>query len=93
MIVIYGKPDCRGCTATKGWLERRELEYEYKELEDHPEVLAEAQASGALTAPIVVTDQGDWWAGLRPDKLKGYQLAEQYKAEVQGGLDIPISIS
>lgn len=93
MIVVYGKPQCVACTQTKKWLERNELEYTYEELADHPGVVEEAKASGYTAAPICVTDQGDWWAGVNPDRLKGYRAAEQYKKETGGGLTGSPSIS
>ena len=81
MIVVYGKPQCVACTQTKKWLERNELEYTYEELADHPDVVEEAKASGHTSAPICVTDQGVWWAGMNLDRLKGYRSVEQYKKE------------
>lgn len=93
MIVIYGKPNCMACDQTKKWLERNSLEFDYQQLEDHPDVVAEVKASGYTAAPICVTDQGDWWAGMNLGKLKGYRAAEQYKQETHGGLDAVLSVS
>lgn len=87
MLTIYTQPDCRACDATKNWLKKRDLDFEALDLADHPGVLEEAKASGALAAPICVTDQGEWWAGLNPGKLKAYKLVEDYKKSSAGGVD------
>ena len=93
MIVVYSKEDCSACTQTKRWLERNDLEYKEEQLADHPDVVAEAKASGYTSAPICVTDQGVWWAGMNPSKLKAYRAVEQYKKETADGLDTPVSVS
>lgn len=93
MIVIYGKPDCVACTQTKRWLERNNLEYKEEQLADHPDVVEEVKASGFTSAPVCVTDQGVWWAGMDLAKLKAYRDAEQYKKEIAGGVDAPVSVS
>ena len=93
MIKVYGKPQCMACDQTKKWLERNGLEYEEEQLADHPDIVEEVKASGYTAAPICVTDQGEWWAGLSLERLRAYKAAEQYKKDTQGGVDIPISVS
>lgn len=93
MITIYSKPQCVSCEQTKKWLERNGLEYKEEQLADHPDVVEEVKASGFTAAPICVTDQGAWWAGLNLGQLKAYKAAEQYKKETAGGVDIPIGVS
>lgn len=93
MIVVYSKPQCMACDQTKKWLGRKGLAFEEKALADHLDVLEEAKASGIMSAPICVTDQGKVWGGMSLDKLREYEADEQYKKEVEGGVDIPISVS
>lgn len=93
MIVVYSKPQCVACDQTKKWLSRHNLPYEEEQLADHPDIVEEVKASGYSAAPICVTDQGHWWAGMNLDKLKGYKATELYKEETRGGLDNPLSIS
>lgn len=93
MIVVYSKPQCMACDQTKKWLERKGLAFEEKALADHLDVLEEAKASGIMSAPICVTDQGSAWGGMNLDKLREYEAAERYKEETQGGVDTPISVS
>ena len=93
MITIYSKPQCVSCEQTKKWLERNGLEYKEEQLADHPDVVEEVKASGFTAAPICVTDQGIWWAGLNLAQLKAYKAAEQYKKETAGGVDMPVSVS
>lgn len=93
MIVVYSKPQCMACDQTKKWLERKGLAFEEKALADNLDVLEEAKASGIMSAPICVTDQGKVWGGMNLDKLREYEAAERYKEETQGGVDSPISVS
>lgn len=93
MITIYSKPQCSACTQTKKWLERNDLEYEEEQLADHPDIVEEVKASGHTAAPICITDQGSWWAGMDLGRLKAYRSVEQYKKESAGGVDKPPSVS
>lgn len=93
MIVIYGKPQCVACDQTKKWLQRNGLEYREEQLADHPDIVEEVKASGYSSAPVCVTDEGEWWAGMNPGKLKAYRAAEQYKKETRGGLTAQVSVS
>lgn len=93
MLKLYTKPDCSACTQTKKWLEREKLDFEILQIEDHLDVLEEAKASGAMGAPICVTDQGIWWAGLNLGQLKAYRLVEEYKKSSAGGVDKVPSVS
>ena len=93
MIIVYSKPQCVACDQTKKWLERNGLDYKEEQLADHPDIVEEVKASGHTSAPICVTDEGDWWAGLNPNKLKAYRSQEQYKKESRGGLDSAVSVS
>lgn len=54
---------------TKREMDKRGIEYEAMQLEDHPEKLEEFKAKGLLQAPIVTTDV-KVWTGFRLDKIK-----------------------
>lgn len=86
-ITVYGKEQCSACDQTKKWLDRNGLEYEEELLVDHPDIVEEVKASGYTSAPICVTDEGIWWAGLNLGQLKAYRLVEEYKKSSAGGVD------
>lgn len=68
-VTVYGKPRCVQCDATTRHLDKKGIEYTYRELEDHPEIVQRALALGMTAAPVViVTDPGgreSMWSGFR----------------------------
>lgn len=72
MTVVFTKNACGGCTATKLYLKNNGLvegeDYTIKNVEEDEAAYAEAQATGFMQMPIVVTAD-DAWSGFRPDKL------------------------
>lgn len=69
--VVYGKPSCRQCDATKRKLDASNKNYEYIDITLQPEALATIKELGYLQAPVVVTDEKHW-SGYRPDYLDLY---------------------
>lgn len=67
--LVYTKPQCVQCDATKRALSSSRVEYETVDLTEDPKARAAVQALGYLQAPVVVTSD-DHWSGFRPDKIK-----------------------
>lgn len=68
-IVLYTKPQCVQCDATKRDLNSRKIEHETVDLTQDAGALAKVKEMGYLRAPVVVTEE-DHWSGYRPDKIK-----------------------
>jgi glutaredoxin-like protein NrdH len=91
VIHLFSKPDCMQCTATKRELEKARiefgLEYDVLDMGEHPGVLVMARAlsklDGRQGAPVVMTDEGEFWFGYQRDELKAYIAAEREKAAQQ----------
>ena len=81
-VRLYGRPDrvCAKCMATKRWLKRHGIEYQYTNVDEDPEGLAFVHELGALEVPVVVwndetTDGANgWWAGHRIPLLEELAL-------------------
>lgn len=76
-ITVYTKPSCVQCTATKRWLDRRQVPYEEAAVDKSPAILEEAQRAGISQAPIVrLSDQNEqtlaMWGGFNPTLLGKY---------------------
>lgn len=69
MVVVYTRPSCVQCDATKRTLTKYNVPHEVRQIEDHPEVLQEARDSGMLTAPYVVHGE-QRWAGFNLERIK-----------------------
>lgn len=75
-VIVWSKPACRQCVATKRKLDQYGIPYIERDLTDHPEQAAKFRDAGYATAPVVVTSHGTW-AGFQYDKLQ--QLAKEYR--------------
>ena len=76
-VVVYTKPSCVQCDATKTKLDRLDVPYTLLDITKDPEAHAAAKALGYLQAPVVTC--GDLhWAGYSPDKLT--KLSDNLKA-------------
>nr|DAF26727.1 MAG TPA: glutaredoxin-like protein [Caudoviricetes sp.] len=76
-FTVYTKPNCVQCTATKRWLDRRQVPYEETAVDESPAILKEAQRAGISQAPIVrLSDQDEvtltMWGGFNPTLLGKY---------------------
>lgn len=63
--ILYTKPSCGGCIASKRHLDRRGVEYETRSVLDHHEELL---AMGAMQAPVLVVGEA-FYTGYRPDVI------------------------
>lgn len=66
-MVVYTKPDCRMCEATKRKLDELGVEYEVKSFDEA--ALKLARSKGISSAPMVVLGS-EAIGGYRPDELK-----------------------
>ncbi|QIG58746.1 NrdH-like glutaredoxin [Gordonia phage DatBoi] len=76
-VTVFSKPDeqCPQCKATKYWLRKRDIEFEYIDITVDERALDKLKALGHLRAPVVeLTDssgaQIDVWSGHKDTKLK-----------------------
>lgn len=67
--VVYTQPGCAPCTATVRAMDRRGLSYVEVDLTARPGEISRLRALGHTRTPIVITADGDTWAGFRPDKI------------------------
>lgn len=78
-IIVYTKPQCVQCDATKKFLEKQGLEYSSIDLTQDPNALQVVLDMGFAQAPVVMAGD-DAWSGFRPDKIKA--IAAQANAQV-----------
>ena len=68
-VVVWSKPACVQCVATKRKLDQYGIPYIERDLTEHAGQAEEFRDAGYATAPVVVTSRGTW-AGFRPDQIK-----------------------
>lgn len=73
-VVVYSKPRCVQCDATKRALAKQGVSYEEIDMSVDLEALEYVKSLGFAQAPVVVAE-GESWAGFRPDKIKALQVA------------------
>jgi len=69
MTIVYTKPSCVQCDMTKRLMDRIGVEYTTVDISENPEELEKLIAMGYRAAPVVITDDGDSWAGFQPEKI------------------------
>ena len=69
MTTVYTKPQCVQCDMTKRLMDKIGVEYNTVDISQDPDELNKLIALGYRAAPVVVTDDGDSWAGFNPDKI------------------------
>lgn len=69
MVLVYGKPKCGGCTATKKILDVNGIPYEYRDITVDHDAAVEVANLGYTSLPVVVAGE-DHWSGYRPDRIK-----------------------
>lgn len=69
-LVIYGRPNCTQCHATRRKADNLGLAYRYVDLDQDPDAECRLQQEGHRSLPVV--EAGDLvWVGFRPDLLEG----------------------
>lgn len=72
-IIVYTKPSCVQCDATKRLLTKLELDFDTVDITQDATALEMILAKGFQAAPVV--NAGDeWWAGFNPEKINGLVL-------------------
>lgn len=77
-LLVYSKPSCVQCTATYRALDGKGIPYRVVDLSESPEALECVKELGYSSAPVVVVDDEDHWAGFRPDHID--RVAAHYAA-------------
>lgn len=67
-ITVYGQPSCQPCRLVQRRLDRDQVPYDYVDLTQHPDKLAQLKAAGMTRTPIIETPT-ETWSGLDPDRL------------------------
>ncbi|WP_040313039.1 glutaredoxin-like protein NrdH [Gleimia coleocanis] len=74
-IIVYSKPMCVQCDATKRALTKQNLDFEVIDMSLDLEALEFVKSLGYVQAPVVMA--GDQhWSGYRPDLIKQLVQAE-----------------
>ena len=68
-VIVWGKPSCVQCVATKRKLDQYGIPYIERDLTEHEEQAQKFRDAGYATAPVVVTSRGTW-AGFNPTRIK-----------------------
>lgn len=68
-VTVLTKPGCVQCEATARALTRRGIDFVRVDVTDDAQALDLARGLGYLSAPVVVTSEGEHWAGYRPERI------------------------
>ena len=68
-IILYTKPACVQCNATKKALDRAGLEYTSVDVTLDDDARDYVMALGYVQAPVVEAN-GEHWSGFRPERIK-----------------------
>lgn len=61
-VVIYTLGDCSECAQLKRWLSERAIEFEERNVTEHPEYANELRAHGIVSTPAVLIGDTPWLA-------------------------------
>lgn len=79
-IVVYTKPGCQACTATKHHLDRLDIPYTEVNIMTDSHAAQRLREMSSLELPRVEVSFCDWhnsWTGYRPTKIE--ELLEKYE--------------
>lgn len=68
MVILYTKPACIQCDATKITLQANGTEYREEPLTEEAN-LTLVKSWGFMQAPVIDAGNGNRWSGFRPEKL------------------------
>ena len=71
MTIVYTKPQCVQCDMTKRLMDKIGVEYTTVDIVENPEEMQKLIDMGYRAAPVVMTEEGESWAGFQPDKITG----------------------
>ena len=69
MTTVYTKPNCVQCDMTKRLMDKIGVEYSTVDIVENPEEMQKLIDMGYRAAPVVMTEEGESWAGFQPDKI------------------------
>lgn len=69
MVTVVTSPSCQPCRFTKKRLTDRGIKYIERNVAEDPEALELAKSLGYKSTPVVITDDGAHWSGLRIDLI------------------------
>ncbi|WP_198414398.1 glutaredoxin-like protein NrdH [Cryobacterium luteum] len=70
MVTVYSKPACIQCTMTYRALDKAGVTYTVVDVTENAAALEYVSEDlGYSSAPIVVVDEHNHWAGFRPDRI------------------------
>lgn len=69
MTTVYTKDNCVQCDMTKRLMDKIGVEYQTVDIIENPAELDRLIEMGYKAAPVVVTENGESWAGFQPDKI------------------------
>jgi glutaredoxin len=75
MLTIYTAPGCGACTVTKAAARSAGIPFEVVDLSTNPELVDQLRARGHHGLPVVVSDDGQEWAGLDLDRIRALGAA------------------
>lgn len=68
-LTVYSKPNCVQCSMTYKVLDSKGIPYRVVDLTEDEASLEYVKDLGYTSAPVVVVDDEDHWAGFRPDHI------------------------
>lgn len=75
MVTVYSKPACPQCNDTKTMLNSLGVEFTEVDMSRDPAALKKVMSLGHRSAPVVMTAEGDSWAGFKRDKIEALASA------------------
>lgn len=67
--VVYSKPDCSNCEATKGLMDILNVEYDVVDISVDRDALKRIKSLGYRVAPVVEIPGVESWSGFDRDKI------------------------
>lgn len=71
-IVVYSKPACRDCNATKSFLDQLGADYRVIDVTKDPDALDYVKNTLGYSQAPVVEVEGANWSGHNPDLIKEF---------------------
>ncbi|WIE55389.1 glutaredoxin domain-containing protein [Curtobacterium sp. MCBD17_003] len=73
IVIVYTKPNCQACDATKRWLKQHDVEFDVGDITTEGNTAA-AKELGHQQAPVVIVSNGTpgdevHWSGFDPMSL------------------------
>lgn len=69
-VVVFSKPNCPQCDATKRRLKKNQIDFETVDLTQDSEALSKVKALGHGQAPVVIVNDGEeHWSGYDMTKI------------------------